>query len=252
MNTAAQRNHAIYEDLWSRYDLFPHDGWSSWSAIEPYYKPGRTLEIGPGKFPHVPIAGTHFVDLSRVALSALHEHGGLCTRATTPLPFPDASFDLVCLFEVLEHLEDDAGFLREVARVLAPGGTLFFSCPVNPQYWTCYDKVVGHERRYRGSELRERVSAAGLRIEKVCARHDRMDGWFGAVFGFGMKYLGGFTARIVRHYLPKVAALPWEWQDGDDFTEAERRGGVTVRARKEAAAPVGVPQEGRPGQTPAA
>ncbi len=232
MNTAAERNHAIYEDMWSRYELFPHDGWSSWSAIAPFYRPGRTLEIGPGKFPHVPIPGTHFVDLSRVALGALREHGGLCARATTPLPFPDASFELVCLFEVLEHLEDDAGFLREVARVLAPGGTLFFSCPVNPQYWTYYDKVVGHERRYRGSELRERVSAAGFQIDQVCARHDRMDGWFGAVFGFGTKYLGGLTARIVRHYLPRVAALPWEWKDGDDFTEAEKRGGVTVRAHK--------------------
>ena len=84
MNTAAERNHAIYEDMWSRYELFPHDGWSSWSAIAPFYKPGRTLEIGPGKFPHVPIPGTHFVDLSRVALGALHEHGGLCARATTP------------------------------------------------------------------------------------------------------------------------------------------------------------------------
>ena len=56
----------------------------------------------------------------------------------------------------------------------------------------------------------------------------------GAVFGFGTKYLGRLTARIVRHYLPRVAALPWEWKDGDDFTEAEQRGGVTVQAQKAA------------------
>jgi SAM-dependent methyltransferase len=133
---------------------------------------------------------------------------------------------------VLEHLEDDVGFLREIHRVLRPGGTLFFSCPVNPDYWTYYDKVVGHERRYRGSELRERLAATGFVIDQVCARHDRMDGWFGAVFGFGTKYLSRFTAGIVRRYLPEVAARQWEWQDGDDFTEAEQRGGVTVRAHK--------------------
>jgi hypothetical protein len=52
------------------------------------------------------------------------------------------------------------------------------------------------------------------------------------VFGFGTKYLGRFTSRIVSRYLPKVAALPWEWRDTTDFTEAEQRGGVTVRARK--------------------
>ena len=232
MNGAAERNHAIYEDLWSLYDLFPHDGWSAWNEIAPSYRPGKTLEIGPGKFPHVPIDGTYFVDLSRVALDALSERGGLCARATTPLPFPDGTFELVCLFEVLEHLEDDAGFLKEIQRVMRPGGALFFSCPMNPAYWTYYDKVMGHERRYRGEELTTRLEAAGFEVERICARHDRMDRWFGAVFGFGTKYLGRFTSRIVSRYLPKVAALPWEWRDTTDFTEAEQRGGVTVRARK--------------------
>ena len=59
-----------------------------------------------------------------------------------------------------------------------------------------------------------------------------MDGWFGAVFGFGTKYLPKFTSRIVRHYLPKVAALPWKWNEGSDLQPAEVMGGVTVRARK--------------------
>ncbi len=233
MNAAAERNHAIYEDLWTHYELFPHSSWTyTWAEIEPLYQRDRTLEIGPGKFPHVPIEGTHFVDLSRVALRALSDKGGHCARATTPLPYPDARFDLVCLFEVLEHVAEDEALLREIARVMTPGGHLFFSCPVNPDYWTYYDEVMGHERRYRGSELFERLTRTGFEIEKVCPRHDRMDRWFGAMFGFGMRYLPGFTAGIVRHYLPKVAALPWQWQPGSDFSQAEAMGGVTVRARK--------------------
>ena len=59
-----------------------------------------------------------------------------------------------------------------------------------------------------------------------------MDGWFGAVFGFGTRYLAGMTARIVRHYLPKVASLPWTWLDSGDLADAEARGGVTGCARR--------------------
>lgn len=228
---AQARNHAIYNDLWRHYELFPHEGWSAWPEIQPFAA-GRRLEIGPGMFPHLPIAGTCFVDLSETALHALREKGGRCLRATSPLPFGDASFDVVCLFEVLEHVGDDHGLLAEIARVLAPGGVLFLSCPMNPAYFTYYDKVVGHERRYRAEELGEKLLAHGLRVERVCARHDRMDRWFGAVFGFGMRRLPRFTAGIVKHYLPKVAALPWTWQDGDALTEAETRGGVTLRARR--------------------
>ncbi|HMU41469.1 MAG TPA: methyltransferase domain-containing protein [Pseudomonadota bacterium] len=233
--TAIDRNRAIYEDLWVHYELFPCEGWThAWTEIEPLYKasPDRTLEIGPGMFPHVPILGTHFVDLSQVALSALAKEGGHCVKATCPLPYEDGRFDLVCLFEVIEHVADDQTLLAEVARVLAKGGHLFLSCPLNPAYFTYYDKVMGHERRYTAELLASRLRQAGFAIEKVCPRHDRMDRWFGAMFGFGMRYLPGFTSRIVRGYLPKVAALPWTWIEGDDLAEAETRGGVTLRAQK--------------------
>jgi ubiquinone/menaquinone biosynthesis C-methylase UbiE len=45
------------------------------------------------------------------------------------IPFPDESFDKAVLFQVIEHVEDDSGFLREIARVLKPGGTLFLTTP---------------------------------------------------------------------------------------------------------------------------
>lgn len=233
MDAAAERNQQIYEDMWSHYSLFPHDGWSVWREIEPYYEKarGHALEIGPGMFPHLPIEGTHFFDLSTVALTALRERGGLCVRAATPLPLLDQSVDLICLFEVLEHVDADVELMRELRRVLRPGGVVFFSCPMNPDYFTYYDKVVGHERRYRGDELRDKLRSAGLVIEAHCARHDYMAPWFGAVFGFGTRYLSRFTSRIVKHYLPKVAALPWTWKEGDDLSEAEQRGGLTARAR---------------------
>ena len=53
----------------------------------------------------------------------------------TALPHPDAGFDLVVAFEVIEHLEDWRGFLSEACRVLAPGGQLIVSTP-NKLYYT--------------------------------------------------------------------------------------------------------------------
>lgn len=235
MDAAGAKNQAIYDDLWVHYDLFPHDGWWAWGELGPRFAaatPARTLEIGPGKFPHVPIAGTNFIDLSRAALSELSQHGGRCARATTPLPFADGAFDLVCAFEVFEHVNEDEALFAEIQRVLAPGGELFFSVPMNPKYWTYYDEVMGHVRRYRTDELAPKLARHGLQIQRFCARHDRMDGWFGSIFGFGMKRLPALTSRIVRHYMPRVAAQPWPWRDGDDLTEAEQRGSVIARARR--------------------
>jgi SAM-dependent methyltransferase len=234
LGTALDRNRAIYDDLWRHYSLFPHDGWSSWREIEPYAmrEGARVLEIGPGKFPHVPVGRGVFLDLSTSALGELRAAGACCVRGASPLPFGDGSFDLVCLFEVIEHVDDDGALLDEIARVLVPGGTLFLSCPMNPAYWTYYDEVIGHVRRYRAADLEQRLAAHGFTIERSCARHDRMDRWFGALFGFGMKYLPGTTARIVKRYLPQVAAIADPWTDGPSLADGERRGGITLRARR--------------------
>ncbi|MBS1854100.1 MAG: methyltransferase domain-containing protein [Acidobacteria bacterium] len=55
--------------------------------------------------------------------------------SATALPFPDASFDLVVAFEMIEHLEDWRGFLAEARRVLTPSGQLIVSTP-NRLYYT--------------------------------------------------------------------------------------------------------------------
>jgi ubiquinone/menaquinone biosynthesis C-methylase UbiE len=69
--------------------------------------------------------------LRRAAVRA-EEHGVRATLAkgvAEALPFPDASFDLVILDNVLEHVTDRAGTLREIHRVLRPGGLLYMVTP---------------------------------------------------------------------------------------------------------------------------
>src|SRR5205814_959549 len=153
------------------------------------------------KFPHVPPERTVFVDLSMNALFALQQAGGRCVRGASPLPFADGTFDLVGMFEVIEHVDDDGALLDEVHRVLVPGGTLFLSCPLNPDYWTYYDEVIGHVRRDRAADLEQKLATHGFAIERSCARHDRADKWFGFLFGFGVRYLPRIMAPIIKHYL---------------------------------------------------
>ena len=65
-------------------------------------------------------------------------------------------FDLVCAFEVLEHLEDDAAAVRQWAARLQPGGWLLLSVPAHQRRYGPADELVGHFRRY------DPVAMAGL------------------------------------------------------------------------------------------
>jgi SAM-dependent methyltransferase len=86
------------------------------------------------------------------------------------LPFPDASFDCVVAAEVLEHLPDDARAIRELRRVLRPGGRIAVTVPRWFPELVCwglsdaYHEVEGgHVRIYQRGQLFGRLRAADLR-----------------------------------------------------------------------------------------
>lgn len=75
---------------------------------------------------------------------------------------PDQPFDAVVCGEVLEHIEDDVGTLREIARVLRPGGVLVVSVPIDMRLWNEADAYAGHVRRYSKGEILNKLRQAGL------------------------------------------------------------------------------------------
>lgn len=95
------------------------------------------------------------------------------------LPFEDAAFDVVVGINFLEHLEDDRGFVREMARVLRPGGVLLLTCPQGPTprpgyrlkklyRFTADTGGFGHARDgYLPAELEAIVREAGLELERL-------------------------------------------------------------------------------------
>jgi SAM-dependent methyltransferase len=90
----------------------------------------------------------------------------------TRLPFGDATFDRVIASEVLEHIPDDVAAMRELARVLKPGGTMAVTVPawlpervcwaLSEQYHAPF-VAGGHVRIYRETELREKLRGVGVR-----------------------------------------------------------------------------------------
>ena len=136
-------------------------------------RPQRLLDLGSGVggfLEELEGLGEEVVhsELDPGALACTAERGarhGVRADATA-LPFEDMSFDLVCLFDVLEHVRDDGSALREVLRVLSPGGYALLSVPAHPWLWSENDRVAEHERRYTRRGLIERLGASGLVLER--------------------------------------------------------------------------------------
>ena len=72
--------------------------------------------------------------------------------------FPAGSIAAAGLFDVLEHIEDDRGFLEEIHGTLKPGGLLYITVPAFGALWSASDRRAGHFRRYSPRQLAERLS----------------------------------------------------------------------------------------------
>jgi len=66
----------------------------------------------------------------------------------TQLAAPSEAYDLVCAFDVIEHVENDALAMAELHRVCRSGGFLLLSVPACPFLWSHHDEINHHHRRY--------------------------------------------------------------------------------------------------------
>jgi SAM-dependent methyltransferase len=109
------------------------------------------------------------VDVSSDALAFCRDRGLKNVRQgeAESLPYPDRSFDLVTALDVVEHLDDDVAGLKEIQRVLRPGGRALLFVPAFMFLWGVQDDVSNHRRRYTLKQLKQSVEAAGLELERT-------------------------------------------------------------------------------------
>lgn len=128
--------------------------------------PGRLLDVGSADGPSVSWLQAPQHAALDVDPRGLRSGTGICASALA-LPFADASFDLVCAFDVIEHCERDSNVLAEFSRVLVPGGRLLISVPAYQWAWTDHDVRAGHYRRYTRTTLVRAVEGAGYAVRRA-------------------------------------------------------------------------------------
>jgi SAM-dependent methyltransferase len=74
---------------------------------------------------------------------------------------------LLSLFDVLEHIDDDLGTLRQLFEVLEPGGILVLTVPAHPFLFDEMDEIAFHRRRYTRRQLGSRLRAAGFNVRHL-------------------------------------------------------------------------------------
>ncbi len=77
--------------------------------------------------------------------------------------FRDGALPAIGFFDVLEHIEDEQGFLGEVRRCLAVDGRIYLTVPAGRWLWSDADVRAGHFRRYTSASLRRALERAGFR-----------------------------------------------------------------------------------------
>jgi SAM-dependent methyltransferase len=154
----------------------------------------RILDVGCGTGANLEMLArfgrAEGVDISADALAFCRARGLQKVRqsAAESLPYDDASFDLVTALDVIEHLDDDVAGLREMRRVLQPGGRLLIFVPAFNFLWGVQDDVSNHRRRYTLPALRRAVSKAGFEIER---------GTYANITFFGPTLLGRVLMRVL-------------------------------------------------------
>lgn len=132
------------------------------------YVGDSVLEVGVGDGGFRPLlpAGSRYVGLDIDAellerVAAAHP-GGRYVRADIQDPGLAAAvggegFDTVLCFNVLEHVEDDAGAVRNLLSLLRPGGHLLLILPAHDALYNDLDRLAGHLRRYTLTRVRQLV-----------------------------------------------------------------------------------------------
>jgi 2-polyprenyl-3-methyl-5-hydroxy-6-metoxy-1,4-benzoquinol methylase len=108
-------------------------------------------------------------DMSPLAIDFCHKRGLANAFCCTLESFPrrDLRFDLITLLDVIEHIDDDKGVLKQAYELIKPEGTILVTVPAYQFLWSSHDDLNHHKRRYVKPQLRRILEEAGFTIRKI-------------------------------------------------------------------------------------
>jgi len=130
----------------------------------------RILDVGCGTGGMLPVLSRFGrvtgIDSEPLALEYCRKRGITDVHLQESFTAAEA-FDVVTLFDVLEHVPDEAGFLEHVLKFLKPGGLFMVTVPAFQFLWSRHDDLNRHQRRYTRGRLLQVLEKAGLSIERA-------------------------------------------------------------------------------------
>jgi cyclopropane fatty-acyl-phospholipid synthase-like methyltransferase len=189
-------------------------------------QPRTVLEIGTGEGAlgswlarRYDYTGVELDDRSRATAESRIAAEGLGDIRAGLDDVGDEVFDLVCSFEVLEHIADDEQALKQWHDLVRPSGWLLLSVPAHTADSGAADELVGHYRRYERDALRDQLHGAGFEVVRFSS------------YGAGL----GHVLQRVRNTLA-ARRLAQQRQEGDTPEERSSGSGRLFQPTRTAAA----------------
>lgn len=230
--------------------LPPLTWWATmrWAAVAPLLPPGRPAKVvelgcGLGAFgARLARAYGDYVGVepdpgsAAVARARVAPWSGQVVPGIDDLP---AAAELICAFEVLEHLPDDVAELRRWCRLAAPGALVAISVPAEPERYGAWDERVGHYRRYTREGVAAMLRASG--VEPVTVTQ------YGYPFGYALE---GARNAVARRADDDVHGVPMTRRTESSGRQRQASSAAMGMVRATVSAPFVAWQRGHPDRGP--
>jgi SAM-dependent methyltransferase len=136
----------------------------------------KVLEIGCGTGGNLRMlskfGAVSAMEMDVIAIDIAKEKAGdICDirQGYGPDGFPifATKFDLICMFDVLEHIEKDVETLAAIKKLLNPGGCVVITVPAFQWLYGTHDEFLHHKRRYSADQIRKVAASSGLAIRRI-------------------------------------------------------------------------------------
>ena len=133
----------------------------------------RILEVGCGTGGNLLMLTKHghvfAIEMDRFAIKYAKQSTGIDVREgwlPDNIPYRQ-KFDLICMFDVLEHIEDDRKALLQIKGFLNPKGILIITVPAYSWLYGTHDKLLHHHRRYSSKDLLKAIAYSGIGVIRI-------------------------------------------------------------------------------------